>query len=125
VAGPKGFKPYNLMLEKSIPVNGISSEIGGKHFIMERPVLKIHQLRYADDEIIKDEIKYISLKLCPKINQILTEISYFKVYENTYHLRIEEVKQTLSTEIVEPDSEANNFVLTKGTPMLILDSTVI
>ena len=121
----EGFKPHNLVLEKTILDDGISSEIGGKHFILEAPVLKIHQLRYADDEIIKDEIKYISLKLCPKINRMPTEISYFKVYEDTYHLRIEEVKQTLSVEIVEPDSETNNFELIKPTPMFILDSAVI
>jgi GntR family transcriptional regulator len=121
----EGFKPHNLVLEKTILDNGISSEIGGKHFIMEGPVLKIHQLRYADDEIIKDETKYISLKLCPKINRMPTEISYFKVYENTYHLRIEEVKQTLSTEIFEPDSEENNFELINATPIFILDSAVV
>ncbi|TDE17420.1 GntR family transcriptional regulator [Dyadobacter psychrotolerans] len=121
----EGFKPHNLVLEKTILDDGISSEIGGKHFIIDGPVLKIHQLRYADDEIIKDETKYISLKMCPKINRMPTEISYFKVYESTYHLRIEEVKQTLSVEIIQPDSEINNFELTKPTPMFILDSSVI
>ncbi|WP_149243402.1 GntR family transcriptional regulator [Dyadobacter sp. 32] len=121
----EGFKPHNLVLEKTVLDDGISSEIGGKHFILDGPVLKIHQLRYADDEIIKDEIKYISLKLCPKINRMPTEISYFKVYEDTYHLRIDEVKQTLSVEIIEPDAESNNFELIKATPMFILDSAVI
>ena len=121
----EGFKPHDLVLEKTILEDGISTEIGGKHFILDGPVLKIHQLRYADDEIIKDEIKYISLKLCPKINKMPTEISYFKVYEDTYHLRIEEVKQTLSTEIIDPESDTNNFELTKSTPMFILDSAVI
>jgi len=121
----EGFKPHDLVLEKTILEDGISTEIGGKHFILDGPVLKIHQLRYADDEIIKDEIKYISLKLCPKINKMPTEISYFKVYEDTYHLRIVEVKQTLSTEIIDPESDINNFELTKSTPMFILDSAVI
>jgi len=121
----EGFKPHNLVLEKTILDDGISTEIGGKHFIMDGPVLKIHQLRYADDEIIKDEIKYISLKLCPKINKVPTEISYFKVYEDTYHLRIVEVKQTLSTEILNPEVGVNNFDLLKTTPMFILDSAVI
>ena len=121
----EGFEPHNIVLEKTILDDGISSEIGGKHFIMDGPVMKMHQLRYADDEIIKDEIKYISLRMCPKINRMPTEISYFKVYENTYHLRIEEVKQTLSTEIVMPDSNLNNFELTRSTAMFILDSAVI
>ncbi|MCE6991991.1 GntR family transcriptional regulator [Dyadobacter sp. CY323] len=121
----EGFEPHNLVLEKTVLEDGISSQIGGKHFIIDGPVLKIHQLRYADDEIIKDEIKYISLRLCPKINRMPTEISYFKVYEDTYHLRIDEVKQTLGVEIMDPDSETNNFELNQSTPMFILDSAVI
>ncbi|WP_247235692.1 GntR family transcriptional regulator [Telluribacter sp. SYSU D00476] len=121
----EGFQPRNLVLEKTILPDGISSEIGGKHFIIDGPVLKIHQLRYADEEIIKDETKYISLKLCPNINRMPTEISYFKVYESTYHLKIEEVKQTLSTEIIQPDSSENNFELKKATAMFILDSAVV
>jgi GntR family transcriptional regulator len=121
----EGFEAHNLVLEKTVLEDGISSQIGGKHFIIEGPVLKVHQLRYANDQIIKDEIRYISLRLCPKINRMPTEISYFKVYEDTYHLRIDEVKQTLGTEIMEPDAETNNFELTRPTPMFLLDSAVI
>ena len=121
----EGFRPKNLVLEKMILPDGISSEIGGRHFIIEGPVLKIHQLRYADEEIIKDELKYISLTLCPNINRLPTEISYFKVYESTYHLKIEEVKQTLSTEIVQPVARENNFELSNPTAMFILDSAVV
>ena len=66
----EGFEPHNVVLEKTVLDDGISSEIGGKHFIIGGPVLKVHQLRYADNEIIKDEIKYISLSVCPKINRM-------------------------------------------------------
>ncbi|TDB67426.1 GntR family transcriptional regulator [Arundinibacter roseus] len=121
----EGFQPKNLVLEKTILPDGISSEIGGRHFIIDGPVLKIHQLRFADDEIIKDELKYISLGMCPNINRLPTEISYFKVYESTYQLKIEEVKQTLSTDIVQPEAQENNFELTRATAMFILDSAVV
>lgn len=121
----EGFAPRNLVMEKTILEDGISTQIGGKHFIIDGPVLKMHQLRYADDLIIKDEVKYISLSLCPKINRMPTEISYFKMYEDTYRLRIEEVKQTLSVEIMQPDAETNNFELILPTPMFLLDSAVI
>jgi len=121
----EGFQPKNLVLEKTTLPDGISSEIGGRHFIIDGPVLKIHQLRFADEEIIKDELKYISLNLCPNINRLPTEIAYFKVYESTYHLKIEEVKQTLSTDIVQPHAQENNFALTKATAMFILDSAVV
>lgn len=119
----EGFTPKNIVLEKTILEDGISSEINNRHFIIEGPVLKLHQLRYADDLLIKDEIKYISLTLCPRINRIPTEVSYFKVYEDQYHLRICEVQQTLSVKILEPNT--TNFEIKKPTPAFVLDSAVI
>ncbi len=119
----EGFTPKNIVLEKTILPDGISSEINGRHFIIEGPVLKLHQLRYADELLIKDEVKYISLTLCPKINKIPTEVSYFKVYENSYHLKINEVQQTLGVKILGPNT--TNFDLDKPTPVFMLDSAVI
>ncbi|RCR68197.1 GntR family transcriptional regulator [Larkinella punicea] len=119
----EGFTPKNIVLEKTILDDGISSEINGRHFIIDGPVLKLHQLRYADDLLIKDEVKYISLTLCPKINKMPTEISYFKVYENSYHLKITEVQQTLGVTIMQPNT--NNFEISKPTPAFVLDSAVI
>jgi GntR family transcriptional regulator len=119
----EGFTPKNIVLEKTILEGGISSEINGRHFIIDGPVLKLHQLRYADDLLIKDEVKYISLNLCPKINKMPTEVSYFKVYEDSYHLKINEVQQTLGVTIMQPNT--NNFELSKPTPAFVLDSAVI
>lgn len=119
----EGFTPKNIVLEKTILEDGISSEINGRHFIIDGPVLKLHQLRYADDLLIKDEVKYISLTLCPKINKIPTEVSYFKVYENNYRLKITEVQQTLGVTIMQPNT--NNFEISKPTPAFVLDSAVI
>jgi GntR family transcriptional regulator len=121
----EGFSHKDIILEKTILKEGISIEVNNKHFIMEGPVLKIHQLRYADDELMKDEIKYISLKLCPKINHLSTEISYFKTYEETYQLKITDVKQTLSVDILPPQAPANNFGNESAIPVFILDSVIL
>lgn len=119
----EGFTPKNIVLEKTILQDGISSEINGRHFIIDGPVMKLHQLRYADELLIKDEVKYISLTLCPKINRLPTEISYFKVYENDYRLKITEVQQTLGVTILQPNT--TNFELNKPTPAFVLDSAVV
>jgi GntR family transcriptional regulator len=121
----EGFSHKDIILEKTILKEGISTEVNNKHFIMEGPVLKIHQLRYADDELMKDEIKYISLKLCPKINHLSTEISYFKTYEETYQLKITDVKQTLSVDILSPQAPVNNFGNESAIPVFILDSVIL
>ena len=121
----EGFTPKNIILEKTILKEGISAEVSGKHFIIEGPVLKIHQLRYADDDLMKDEVRYISLNLCPKIDHLSTEISYFKTYENIYQLKITDVKQTLSADILSPEVPTNNFDNKTSIPVFILDSVIL
>ncbi|HAZ03808.1 MAG TPA: GntR family transcriptional regulator, partial [Marinilabiliales bacterium] len=64
----EGFTPKNIILEKTILENGISSNINGRHYIMEGYVLKIHRLRYGNELLLKDETKYISMNCCPKMN---------------------------------------------------------
>jgi len=121
----EGFEPRNFILEKTILTEGVSSEIGGKHHIIEGPVLKIHQLRYANEIVMKDETKYISLELCPKIQLLPTEVSYFKIYEEKYHLTIDDVMQTLSAEIMAPDNSENRFEASEAIPVFVLDSAVV
>lgn len=121
----EGYTPKNIILEKTILKDGISSNIIGKHFIIEGPVLKIHQLRYADDDLMKDEIRYVSLQLCPKVDRLPTEISYFKTYEDQYKLKINDIKQTLSIGILQPQNPDNNFDTNKAIPVFILDSAIL
>ena len=74
---------------------------------------------------MKDELRFISLTLCPKIDRLSTEISYFKIYENNYQLKITEVKQTLSVDIFTPESTGNNFDIKSSIPVFILDGVVL
>lgn len=121
----EGFKPKNIVLEKIVLHHGVSTEISGKHYIIEGPVLKIHQLRCADETILKDETKYISLQLCPRVNMISTDISHFKVYEDKYHLKITDIKQNLSAVILQPGDVSNNFEVSEAIPVFTLDSVIL
>lgn len=121
----EGFTPKNIILEKTILKEGVSSEVNGKHYIIEAPVLKVHQLRYADDHLMKDELRFISLKLCPRIDRLPTEVSYFKTYETDYHLKISDIRQTLSTTILQPESVGNNFDNPTAIPAFLLDSVLL
>lgn len=121
----EGFEPKNIILEKTILNDGISSEINGKHYIIEGPVLKVHQLRYANDIIMKDETKYISLTLCPRIHLLPTEISHYKTYEDKYQLGKLHITQTMGTDIFKPGDKDNNFDNTIPIPVFVLDSTIL
>lgn len=121
----EGFSHRDVILEKTILKEGVSSEISSKHYIIEGPVLKIHLLRYADDELMKDETRFISLRLCPKIDRQSTEISYFKTYEDTYKLKISDIRQTLSVDIFCSETTENNFDINGSFPVYILDSVIL
>jgi GntR family transcriptional regulator len=121
----EGYTPKNIIIEKNILNDGISSDIMGKHYIIDGAVLKIRQLRYADDILMKDETRYISLKLCPKIDRLSSEISYFKTYEAQYKLKISDIKQTLSVDILDPSSALNNFEVEKQIPIFVLDGAIL
>ncbi len=121
----EGFNPKSVIIEKTTLDAGISTEISGHHYIIEGPVVKIHRLRYADDVLIKDEIRYISLKLCPRINIIETQKPYFTIYEEIYSLKITDVKQTLSTVILSPKSADNYFETNSPLPVFILDGAIL
>ena len=121
----EGFMPKNIILEKTVLDAGISTEISGHHYIIDGPVVKIHRLRYADAVLMKDEIRYISLRLCPRINMLETKKSYFTVYEDVYSLKLTDMKQTLTTSIFSPKDSGNYFDSPVNLPVFILDSVII
>lgn len=104
----EGFTPKNIILEKTVIENGISSSINGRHYIIEGSVLKIHRLRFGNETLLKDETRYISMACCPKINILDLDEALIKIYEDKYHLKLEEVQRTLGTTILHP-GEANNY----------------
>jgi len=120
----EGFIPKNIILEKTVLENGISSNINGRHYIIEGPVLKIHRLRYADETLLKDEIRYVSMKICPRINILDLEQAFLKIYEEKYHLELKEVQRTLGTTILNPGESNNYFETEMPIAVFILDGAV-
>jgi GntR family transcriptional regulator len=120
----EGFTPRNIVLEKTILENGISSNINGRHYIIEGPVLKIHRLRYANDTLLKDETKYISMTCCPKINFLDLEDSLNKIYEDKYHMKLGEVQRTMGTTILMPNEPNNYFEAGIPLAVFILDGAI-
>jgi GntR family transcriptional regulator len=120
----EGFTPRNIILEKVILENGISSKINDRHFIIEGPVLKIHRLRYGDDVLLKDETKYISMTICPKINMVDLDQSLISIYQDKYKLELDKVQRTLGNLIVSPSDPDNYFGNEAPLPVFVLDGVV-
>ncbi|MDR0574874.1 MAG: GntR family transcriptional regulator [Tannerella sp.] len=120
----EGFTPKNIMLEKTVLADGISARVNGKTYIIEGKILKIRRLRYADDFLLKDETRYISMQLCPRINMFDLKHSLIKAYENDYKLQLDNVERMLSSVIIHPEDENNYFDNNTAIPVFILDSAI-
>lgn len=121
----EGFTPKNVTLEKTIIDGGISVNVNGKSLIIEGNVLKIRRLRYADELLLKDETRYISLNLCPRINMVEMNQSFMKLYESKYQLELETIQRTLGTTITYPEEKNNYFENDIPISVFILDSAVL
>ena len=121
----EGLTPKNIILEKTVFENGFSSSFNNQFLIIEGPVLKIHRLRYGNKLLLKDEIRFISLNLCPKINLLDLDTSLLKIYEEDYHLQLENVERTLSTAIADPKDATNHFGNDEPIATFILNGVVI
>lgn len=120
----EGFTPKNIILEKTVMENGISTNINGRNYFIEGSILKIHRLRYGNDILLKDETRYISMNNCPKINLMDMQESLIKIYEDKYHLKLEEVERTLGTTILHPGESNNYFDSEIPLAVFILDGAI-
>lgn len=105
----EGFTPKNIILEKRVLENGISSEINNRHLIIEGPVLKIHRLRYGDNLLLKDETKYISMSICPRINILDLDQPLIGIYQEKYNLQLDNIQRSLRNMIMLPTDPKNYF----------------
>ena len=121
----EGFTPRNIILEKTILENGMSTNVNDKTYSIEGPVLKIHRLRYANDTLMKDEIRYVSMNICKKMHLTEFDRSFIKIYEDKYHLKLEEIQRTLNTTILYPDDDKNYFENDTPLAVFILNGVII
>lgn len=121
----EGFTPKNIILEKTVMQNGISSNINGRNYFIEGSVLKIHRLRYGNDILLKDETRYISMNCCPKINLLDMQESLLTIFEETYHLKLDEIQRSLGTTIFQAGDPNNYFDTDIPLAVFLLDGAVI
>lgn len=97
----QGIQPRTELLECEVVPGGISKEIQGRRYTLNDEVCKITRLRFGDDKSILKEIRYISLKYCPGIDQLDLEGSLYDIYEKQFNLHITRIDQSLSSIIID------------------------
>lgn len=122
----EGFAPRNVILEKVVVQGGFSTNVDGRMFIMEGSFLKLRRLRYGDDLMLKDETRYISMELCPKINAMeLNNQTLIEIYEDIYHLKMGSAYRTIGTTLFMPKDPNNYFENSTPLAAFILDSVIL
>ncbi|MEN8228392.1 MAG: GntR family transcriptional regulator [Bacteroidota bacterium] len=101
----EGFEPSIQYLEKEIINEPITLNLNGHSYELKGPIFKIRRLRLSDDIVMKDDIRYIPLNICPDFDNLNFEQydSFFRIYEDHYHFKITDVKQILTTSIMEKE----------------------
>ncbi len=103
-----GFKPRTKLLQCQVVKENISKMVNGRNYSINGPVCKITRLRFANDKPVLKEIRYISTRFCPGIEQLNLEGSLYDIYENKYQLKIASIYQSLSAIIIE-GQQLNDF----------------
>lgn len=98
----QGLEPRTKLLECTIEPGGVSTEIKGRKYTIKDKVCKITRLRFGDNKPLLKEIRYISLKYCPGIDQLDLEQSLYEIYEKQFDLHISRIDQSLSSVIIDP-----------------------
>jgi GntR family transcriptional regulator len=121
----EGFTPKNILIEKIILDNGITSRVNNKNYSIEGPVLKIRRLRFADDVSLKDETRFISLTLCPRLNiRNIENKSLINIYEEDYNLKLSHSDRSIGCTILNSNDESNYFENESPIAAFILDAAI-
>ena len=96
-----GYRPSTRVLERKILKAGYAATINGRRYAIRGPVCCIHRLRFADEQPMLYEIRYINLGLCPTIARLDLGSSLYRLYEREYGLELSEIHQMLSAVMIE------------------------
>lgn len=116
----QGLTPTTKLLDKELIDEDISVTVGGKVYIIKKPVLKIHRLRLANDIPMMHEIRYISMKYCPESQNANLEDSLYNIYQEECKLTISSIEQDLSAIFLD-DETKQLFKVTDDIPGMLVD----
>jgi len=116
-----GRNPSTHVLSVRLEQGGQSSQINGRRYQMAGPVCVLERLRLADGVPMMRERRFISLQLCPDIQDKDLTGSLYRIYEEDYGLQLDEVQQRLSAVMLETREELGLFRLRAQTPAFLVE----
>lgn len=104
----EGFVPSVQYLEKEIIEEDLTFRLNGRNYEIKGPIFKVRRLRLSDDVVMKDDTRYIPLNICKDFDKINIDEypSFLSIFEEYYHFKVTDIKQTLSTSIMTKEEMA-------------------
>lgn len=97
----QGFTPKTKLIDCTKEKADYTKMVNGRNYTINGPIAKITRLRYASNQPVMFEVRYISLNSCPGIESCDLEDSLYNIYEKEYQLKIHSIYQTLSAIILD------------------------
>jgi len=95
-----GRSPTTRVLDSRILQSDYFARINGRKYTIRAPVFKVNRLRLADGAPMMLETRYISMALCPGIENKNLSGSLYEIYEKEYKLHLTRIEQTLGVEML-------------------------
>ena len=95
-----GLVPSTQLIESTILKTDFTVKVGGEKILINKPVFRIRRLRLANNIPMMHETRYISMTLCPHIEELNLEESLYSIYKESYNLNITRIDQVLNAIIL-------------------------
>ncbi len=115
-----GRKPSTEVLSVRVRKRGHSISLNGRMYLMPGPVCLLERLRLADGIPVMKERRYISMQLCPGIEEESLGDSLYGIYEKD-GLELSEIHQTLSAVMIERKQDLDLFEIDEVVPAFLIE----
>lgn len=115
-----GREPSTKLLRVRVRRAGGSIELQGRMCRLPGPVCVLERLRLADGIPMMKDTRYISMDLCPGIDQLPLEGSLYNLYEEKYGLQLVESHQLLNVAMLEKKPDMDLFEIEDPIPAFMV-----
>ena len=115
-----GRQPSTKLLRVRTRKAGETIALQGRTCRLPGPVCVLERLRLADGIPMMKETRYISLDLCPGIENLDLEGSLYRIYEEHYGLQLVESHQILNVIMLEKKADMDLFEIEDAVPAFLV-----
>lgn len=99
----EGRTPSTKVVGVAIRRSSHSVVVQGRQYVLAGPVCELKRVRFADGVAMMTDTRYISVELCPGIEQRPLAGSLYEIYERHYGIHLERISQMLNSIMLDAE----------------------